>query len=229
MRLGRGEIRGLVGPNGAGKTTLLNVLTGFLPASSGDVLFDGARIDRKPVHVRVRLGMSRTFQTPQLAAAMSVLDNMVVGAHQRLATASLGNLFGAKRTTLAQLRADATTIAERVGLADVLDVPAGGLSYGHTRLLEIARALMARPRLVLLDEPVAGMNESESEPVTEIVRSLCAEGISILLVEHDMEFVMDLCDRVTVLDHGELLAEGTPLEIQHDARVEEVYLGSALR
>ncbi len=222
-----GEIRGLIGPNGAGKTTLINVLTGFLPPSSGHVFLAGESIDRKPAHARVRAGLGRTFQTPQLCTAMPVADNIAVGAHQRLASARFTTLLARERTTLAALRAEAREVAARVGLSDVLDVPAGALSYGHMRLLEVGRALMARPRLLLLDEPVAGMNESESEEVAQILRRLRDEGLTILLVEHDMTFVMGLCDRLTVLDHGELLAEGTPAEIQRNPDVEAVYLGTA--
>jgi branched-chain amino acid transport system ATP-binding protein len=155
---------------------------------------------------------------------MSVLDNIVVGAHQRLAVARLRNLVS--RTGLRTLRAEAAGIAQEVGVDDVLGVPAGGLSYGHMRLLEIARALMSRPRLLLLDEPVAGMNENESAAVAEIVRRLPARGTTVLVIEHDMPFVMNLCDRITVLDHGVVIAEGSPEEIQRDARVEEVYLGA---
>lgn len=227
-RIGSGEIRGLIGPNGAGKTTLLNVLSGFVSASAGEILLAGARIDRKPAHARVRLGLGRTFQTPQVASAMSTLDNIVVGAHQRLAAAAVRNLFGGRRTKLAELREEAAELGVRVGLESVLGLPASGLSYGHMRLLEIARALMSRPRLLLLDEPVAGMNETESEPVARIIRALPQDGISVLLVEHDVPFVMGLCDTVTVLDHGVLLAEGAPSAIQEDERVAEVYLGTAL-
>jgi branched-chain amino acid transport system ATP-binding protein len=220
-----GEIRGLIGPNGAGKTTLVNLISGFVPLTGGSIVFAGRRLERMPAHARVRHGIGRTFQTPQLCPAMSVLDNTVVGAHQRLASARLRNL--ATRSSLSSLREEAAERAREVGLGDVLAAPAGALSYGHMRLLEIARALMAAPRLLLLDEPVAGMNESESAAVAEIVRSLRALDIAVLVIEHDMPFVMGLCDRITVLDHGVLIAEGTPDEVQADARVEEVYLGSA--
>jgi ABC-type branched-subunit amino acid transport system ATPase component len=221
-----GELRGLIGPNGAGKTTLINVLTGFIPASSGRVLLDGARIDGSPAHARVRAGLGRTFQTPQLCTAMSVLDNIVVGAHQRLVSARFRRvLAGRRRASLRALRDEAAAVGAEVGLGDVLDAPAGALSYGHMRLLEIARALMASPRLLLLDEPVAGMNESESEPVGTLIRSLPARGTTVLLVEHDMSFVMAICDRITVLDHGVLLAEGTPDEVRSDERVQQAYLG----
>jgi ABC-type branched-subunit amino acid transport system ATPase component len=219
-----GEVRGLIGPNGAGKTTLVNLLSGFLQPTEGSIVFDGVGLERTPAHARVRHGIGRTFQTPQLCRSMSVLDNIVVGAHQRLAVARLRNLVS--RTGLRTLRAEAAGIAQEVGVEDVLGVPAGGLSYGHMRLLEIARALMIRPRLLLLDEPVAGMNENESAAVAEIVRRLPARGTTVLVIEHDMPFVMNLCDRITVLDHGVVIAEGSPEEIQRDARVEEVYLGA---
>jgi branched-chain amino acid transport system ATP-binding protein len=219
-----GEVRGLIGPNGAGKTTLVNLLSGFLQPTEGSIVFDGVGLERMPAHARVRHGIGRTFQTPQLCRSMSVLDNIVVGAHQRLAVARLRNLVS--RTGLRTLRAEAAGIAQEVGVDDVLGVPAGALSYGHMRLLEIARALMGRPRLLLLDEPVAGMNENESAAVAEIVRRLPARGTTVLVIEHDMPFVMNLCDRITVLDHGVVIAEGSPEEIQRDARVEEVYLGA---
>jgi branched-chain amino acid transport system ATP-binding protein len=158
---------------------------------------------------------------------MTTLDNIVIGAHQRLVTARFRNLGSrGRRASLARLRAEASEVATAVGLGGLLAVPAGALSYGHMRLAEIARALIGKPRLLLLDEPVAGMNASESEAVADIVRGLPAAGTTVLVIEHDMPFVMDLCDRVTVLDHGTLIAEGTPDEVQRDPRVEEVYLGT---
>jgi ABC-type branched-subunit amino acid transport system ATPase component len=220
-----GEIRGLIGPNGAGKTTLINVLTGFLAPTAGRVYLAGERLDRKPAHVRVRSGLGRTFQTPQLCTAMSVRDNIVVGAHQRLGTARFTSVLTRRAAGLARLRAEADDVARRLGLGEVLDVPAGALSYGHMRLLEISRALMGEPRLLLLDEPVAGMNEAESAQVGAIVRELGKGGTTVLLVEHDMTFVMSVCERLTVLNYGELLAEGTPAEIQRNPEVEAVYLG----
>jgi branched-chain amino acid transport system ATP-binding protein len=221
-----GEIRGLIGPNGAGKTTLVNLLSGFLAPTHGRIELAGARIDGEPAHARVRHGIGRTFQTPQLCPGMTTLDNIVIGGHTRLATARFRNLLArGGRTPLAELRAAAAAIAEETGLGQLLDVPAGALSYGHMRLVEIARALMSKPRLLLLDEPVAGMNDTESSAVADIVRGLPAKGTTALVIEHDMPFVMGLCDRITVLDHGTLIAEGTPEDVQRDARVEQVYLG----
>lgn len=222
-----GEIRGLIGPNGAGKTTLVNLLSGFLAPTGGRIALAGSRVDAQPAHERVRHGIGRTFQTPQLCPAMSTLDNIVIGAHQRLASARFRNLLSRTgRTALGELREEAARVGAEVGLGGLLGVPAGALSYGHMRLTEIARALLSKPRLLLLDEPVAGMNESESSAVADIVRGLPPRGTTVLVIEHDMPFVMGLCDRITVLDHGTLIAEGTPAEVQRDARVEEVYLGT---
>jgi len=220
-----GEIRGLIGPNGAGKTTLINIVTGFLPPTSGHIYLADRRIDRTRAHERVALGLARTFQTPQLCAALTVRDNIVIGAHRRLASARFRTLLTKRRISVRALRAEAEEVGRWLGLGDVLGEPAGALSYGHTRLLEIGRAVIQRPRVLLLDEPVAGMNEAEGERVAEILRALRDDGTTILLVEHDMPFVMQLCDRLTVLDYGNLLADGTPAEIRANPDVQAAYLG----
>ena len=224
-----GQIHGVIGPNGAGKTTLIDILTGYTPATSGRILLDGRALDRVPVHRRVGLGIGRTFQTPQLCARMSVLDNIAIGAHRRLASASFTSLLpGRTRATVGELREEAARVADDVGLGALTGAPAGALSYGHMRLLEIGRALMAAPRLLVLDEPVAGMNETESGAVADLLRRKRDDGLTVLLVEHDMSFVMGLCDRISVLDHGVRLADGTPEEVTRDARVQEAYLGAAV-
>jgi ABC-type branched-subunit amino acid transport system ATPase component len=221
-----GEIRGLIGPNGAGKTTLVNLLSGFVAPTRGRIVFAGKNVERTPAHMRVEHGIGRTFQTPQVCSGLSTLDNIVLGSHRRLGAAQIRNLVTRRRTSLRDLRAEAAEVGERVGLGELLTVPAGALSYGHLRLTEIARALMAKPRLLLLDEPVAGMNESESAAVADIVRELPRQGTTVLVIEHDMPFVMGLCDRISVLDRGRLIADGTPAVIQRDPQVEAVYLGT---
>lgn len=222
------EIRGLIGPNGAGKTTLVNVVTGFVPASSGSVVFAGERLDGRPPHQRVRCGMSRTFQTSQLSQRMTVGENLLVGAHTRFVCSRFrdaGRLLR-ERGRMRTLRDRATSIAQRLGLAAVYDSPAGALAYGPLRLLEIGRALMTEPRLMLLDEPVAGMNTSESNHLAGILRGLRDEGVAVVVIEHDMSFVMGLCDQLTVLHQGRVLAEGPPRDMQENEDVAEVYLGT---
>jgi branched-chain amino acid transport system ATP-binding protein len=222
-----GEIRALIGPNGAGKTTFLHAVSGFLRPSEGRVVLGDRPIDRLSAHRRARLGLRRTFQTPNVCSRLSVVDNAVIGAHQLMGCSSLPALLRLRpHRRLRALRDEALEALTRVGLGAHAEQGTESLSYGRIRLLEIARALMGRPRLLLLDEPVAGMNEAERADVGAVIRALPVEGITVLVIEHDMEFVMGLADRVTVLDAGRVLAEGTPAEIQRHPEVEEVYLGT---
>ncbi len=217
------ERRAIIGPNGAGKTTLFNLITGHLVPSAGRILFDGALITGLPPHAVARRGISRSFQRTSLFPHLSVLENL------RLAAAADGrgsyNLFGRIERRQAPLQ-KAAEIARAIGLADRLREPAGVLSYGEQRQLEVGVALATAPTLLLLDEPTAGMSPEETERMVRLLRGLPRE-ISLLIIEHDMDVISSLADRVLVLHYGEVLAEGTFDEVKADPRVYEVYLGSA--
>jgi branched-chain amino acid transport system permease protein len=225
--VGAGEILALIGPNGAGKSTMFNLISGYLGLSGGSILLDGHEISGLPAHRIGRLGLARTFQHVKLVPQMSVLDNAAIGAtirgRRRLAAACLR----LDRVEERVLLAGAARHVARVGLRGEASQSAGTLALGKQRLVEIARALSARPRLLLLDEPAAGLRLQEKQELAALLRELRAEGISILLVEHDMDFVMGLANRLVVMNFGAKLAEGTPGEIQHDAGVREAYLGGS--
>ena len=220
-----GEILGLIGPNGAGKSTVFNLVTGVLPVTGGEILFRGERIDALPSRAIVTRGMARTFQHVHLLPDMSVLENVAIGAHLRGEKGVVSAGMHLERAEEAKLLAEAARQLERVGLEASMHEQAGNLALGQQRILEIARALCADPVLLLLDEPAAGLRYQEKRSLAELLRRLKSEGMSILLVEHDMDFVMKLVDRLVVMDFGEKLAEGLPREIQANPVVLEAYLG----
>jgi len=223
----RGSITSIIGPNGAGKTTLINVLSGFLTPDSGSILLNGKSITGKKGHAITRRGMARTFQTAQLFGTMSVLENVMVGRYARTraglagAALRLPGVLAEERAT----RARAMDLLQRVGLTAQARLPAASIPIGSQRLLEIARALASDPQVLLLDEPAAGLNTQETRLLGELLLSIRSKGITIILVEHDMELVMDISDMIAVLNFGENIARGTPAHIQANPDVIAVYLG----
>jgi branched-chain amino acid transport system ATP-binding protein len=227
MTVEPGCIHAVIGPNGAGKTTLFNLISGLVPVTGGKITLAGQDITRLSASRRASLGIARTFQNIRIFGAMTVLENVLTGLHTRL-SANMGTIVlrlpgftREERSAVGRARA----ALDFVGLSDKADWKASALPYGDQRRLEIARAMVAEPRLLLLDEPAAGMNPAETEALKYLVRSLCARGITVLLVEHDMGFVMGISDRVTVLNFGRRIFEGTPDAVRCEPSVIEAYLG----
>lgn len=224
----RGKVHSVIGPNGAGKTTLFNMVTGIYAPSRGQVRFDGEDITGLPVHALCALGISRSFQNLQIFFNMTVLENVMVGRHLHCRRGFLQSLLHTPAIVRSDERArrKAIELLEWVGLADYIDSPADALPYGALKRMEVARALASEPKLLLLDEPAAGLNNKETQEIDALIHQISSSEVTVILVEHDMRLVMGVSDHILVIDHGQKLAEGTAQEIRQNPEVIAAYLGS---
>ncbi len=221
------EILGLLGPNGAGKTTLFNVISGFFPATEGEVIFEGEEITGLKAHEIAQRGVTRTFQTSSLFMRLSVLENVFSGYHMSYSTSLLKRLFRMPSAKKEEdlLREKSMEILEFMGMGSLKDEIAENLPHGHQRILGVCMALATKPKLLLLDEPVAGMNPGETSTMIELIRQIREKGITIIIVEHDMKAILRLCDRILALSYGRKIAEGLPNEVMENEDLIEAYLG----
>lgn len=230
MQVCQGDIFGIIGPNGAGKTTFFNCCTGIFPPTKGDVFFEGKNVSHMTPEQIARLGITRTFQNIQLFKFMSVLDNVKIGCHINTKSGMFDAMLHSGRYRRDEKYAveKSLEVLNEIGMYDVRDTMAGTLPYGMQRKVEIARALALEPKLLLLDEPAAGMNPLETQSLMEFIKMLNEKGYSILVIEHDMKFVMNACNRILVLNFGQKIAEGTPEDIRNNQLVREAYFGKGL-
>lgn len=231
MEVPPGAITGLIGPNGAGKSTVVNLITGILKLTDGQIVMDGRSIGEAPPEEVVRLGVARTFQNIRLLPEATVLENVMIGFHRHETSSILAGLLGlpSARAETKSLQERSHDLLVRFRMTEFAETPAGALAYGHQRRVEMMRAVASAPRILLLDEPVAGMNDVEADELGEIFRALARDGMGLLLIEHNIRFVSKLCEHVFVLDTGRLIAQGSPMQVMRDPNVVAAYLGTTVQ